>query len=181
MTTSLYLLHALGWSTAGAIVGVLLDRGVLALQQIAHATMQEEPVDHPAQPHHHKPVRRRFGRSVVPAVLLVLAVVTAVQGVVTARTNAHQDEETRRVQNCQLAYANGFADALDARAEASVAAQDALDELMTTVGTLTAGGASPEAREKFRAALSDYLQKRVAAKQRQKDNPYPPAPRDLCK
>lgn len=181
MTTSLYLLHALGWSMAGAIVGVLLDRGVLALQQIAHATMQEEPVDHSVQPEHRRPIRRRFGRSVVPAVLVVLAVTSAVQGVVTARTNAHQDEETRRIQNCQLAYANGFADALDARAAASVAAQDALDELMATVGTLTTGGASSEAREKFRAALSDYLQKRVTAKQQQQDNPFPPAPRDLCK
>jgi hypothetical protein len=175
--SSLYILHALGWSLAGAVVGVLLDRAVLALQQIARTTTKEEPVAEADQPRN----RRRFGRSVVPAVLVVLAIVTAVQSIITARTDANQDAETRRVQNCQVAYANGFADALDARAQAQTAAQEALDELMTTVGTLTTGAASPEAREKFRAALSDYLAKRETAKRKQKDNPYPPAPRDLCK
>jgi len=63
---------------------------------------------------------------------------------------------------------------------ATAAAQNALDELMSTVGQLTTGAASPEVREKFRTALQNYLAKRAEAKKRQQNNPYPPSPRDLC-
>lgn len=182
MTSGIYLLHALGWSAAGAVVGVLLDRGVLALQQIARATTQEEPVAAPEQPARHT-VRRRFGGSVVPAVLVVLAIITTVQSVVTAQTNNAQDEETRRVVACQLAYANGFADALEARSTATTEAQNALDDLMNTVGQLTTTSPreAAETRERFRAALATYLGKRAEAKKQQQQNPYPPPPRDLCK
>lgn len=183
MTSSLYLLHALGWSVSGAVVGVLLDRGVLALQQIARATTQEEHVEAAERPARRHQMRRRFGGSVVPAVLVALAIVTAVQSVVTARTNDAQDEETRRVQKCQLVYANGFADALEARSTATTEAQNALDELMSTVGQLTTGnpGEAAETRAKFRQALDAYLSKRAEAKKQQQQNPYPPPPRDLCK
>lgn len=181
MTLDQYLLHALGWSLAGGIAGVLLDRAVLALQQIAHATPQEDAVPAADQPTPRKRFRRWFNRAFVPGVLITMAVVTVVQSVITARTNAAQDVEIKRVQACQLAYANDFADAIDARASASAAAQDAVDELWSTIGRLMTGGASPTAREEFAAALSDYLAKRATAKKKQQENPYPPAPRDLCK
>lgn len=183
MTSGIYLVHALGWSASGAVVGVLLDRGVLALQQIARATTQEEPVAAPDQPAHGRKLQRQFGRSVVPAVLVVLAIVTAVTSVVTARTNNAQDMETRRVVACQAAYANGFADALEARSTATTEAQNALDDLMATVGQLTTSnaGEAVETRERFRAALAAYLGKRAEAKKQQQQNPYPPPPRDLCK
>lgn len=181
MSSPTYLVHAIGWSSAGAVVGVLLDRAVLALRQIARSPRQEDPVQTPDPSPRRQRVRRVFGASVVPAVLIVLAVVSAVQGWTTSRTNAAQDAEVTRVQTCQLAYANGFADAIDARANATREAQDALDELMTVVGELTSSGGSAAAGERFRAALSDYLTKRATAKQRQLDNPYPPAPRDLCR
>lgn len=135
----------------------------------------------PDRPSRRQRWQRRFGASVVPAVLIVLAIVTALQGVVTSRINADQDAETKRIQDCQAIYANGFADAIDARANTNRESQEALDELMATVGELATGPGSPAAREKFRAALADYLAKRETAKKRQQENPYPPAPRDLCK
>lgn len=174
MTLELYVLHALGWSLLGGVVGVLLDRAVLALQQIARTTPQEEPVHPSDRPTRRQRMRRWFTRSVVPAVLIVLALGTVTQGFITARV-------TKDVQDCQLLYANRFADAIDARANATREAQDSLDELMATVGELTTSTAQAAAREKFRAALTDYLLKRATAKKQQQDHPYPPAPRDLCK
>jgi hypothetical protein len=179
VTLDQYLLHALAWSLAGGIAGVLLDRAVLALQQIAHATPQEDAVPDHSTPR--KRFRRWFNRAVVPGVLITMAVLTIVQSVIAARTNAAQDVEIKRVQACQLEYANKFADAIDARSTTTAAAQDAVDELWATIGRLMTGGASPTAREEFQAALSDYLAKRATAKKKQQDNPYPPAPRDLCK
>lgn len=181
MNASLYTLHSLGWSSAGLVLGVVLDRVVLALQQIAHTTRSEDHVPTTDRPSRRQRWQSLFNSVVVPAVVIAMAIATAVQGVVTARINAAQDDETKRVLNCQQAYGNGFADAIDARANTNREAQDALDELMTVVGELTTGGASPAASERFRTALSDYLAKRATAKQQQKENPYPPAPRDLCK
>jgi hypothetical protein len=173
MTLELYVLHALGWSLLGGVVGVLLDRAVLALQQIARTTPQEESVHTSDRPTRRQRMHRWFSRSVVPAVLIVLALGTVTQGFITAHV-------TKGVQDCQLLYANRFADAIDARADATREAQDSLDELMATVGELTTSAASPAAREKFTTALSQYLVKRETSKQKQRENPYPPAPRDLC-
>lgn len=175
MNACLYTIHALVWSLCGALVGVLIDRAVIDLRRSARAT--EGP--------HVKQTRQRFGGAVVPAVLIVLAIVTAFSTVANTNTNAAQDAEVLRVQQCQLAYANGFADAIEVRGEASAAWQNALDEWMTTLDELmtkTPPGTDPAAaRERFRLATAEYLSKRAESKQQQQENPFPPAPRDLCK
>lgn len=119
------------------------------------------------------PKRRAWVTSngVIAAVLIVLGTATAVQSYA-------QSEATARLTDCQTAYANGFADALDARSTATAEAQDALDELLGKVATLTP---TPQGRAEFRDALDDYLDKRAEAKKAQKEHPYPPAPRDVCK
>ncbi len=160
-----YLLHAFGWSAFGAVIGGLLDRAVINLRKRPKGITVSEQTD--------SGWWRRYSAAVVPAVLIALAVVTAVQGVVLDRVNDKQDE-------CQLAYANGFADALEARTRTSADAQAALDDLMRVVGeSLRTGDAQdPEPVQK---AVENYLQQRETAKATQRANPYPPAPRDLCK
>ena len=169
MNACAYTIHALGWSFFGALMGVLIDR---TLADLRRAISTEAPVN--------QNVKRRFGGAVVPAVLVVLAIVTALSTGINANTNNAQDEEDRRIQQCQLAYANGFADALDARSDATTAAQLALDDLMTEIGALAAAP-SVDNSARFQAALSEYLAKRAEARKQQQENPYPPAPRDLCK
>lgn len=125
-----------------------------------------------SEPHQETRRRPRFTtNAVLGTVIVVLGVFTAVQSYV-------QGEATARLADCQTAYSNGFADALDARSEATAEAQDALDELLTTVAGITP---TPQGQDTFRDALKDYLDKRAKAKETQAENPYPPAPRDVCK
>jgi hypothetical protein len=123
--------------------------------------------------------RRRLRFEHVIAAFLVLL------GLFTAAQSWYQSERTRQNAECTRAYADGFADALDARSEASAAAQNALDAWMTTLDELmtkTPPGADPTAsRERFRAATVEYLSKRAEAKKQMRDNPFPAAPRDLCR
>lgn len=110
---------------------------------------------------------------VIAAVLVALGLATAVQSYV-------HSEATARLTACQTAYANGFADALDARSKASAEAQEALDTWMATLNSVIQAP-SADAREKIRKAFQDYLEARRDAKETQRDHPYPPAPRDVCK
>jgi hypothetical protein len=168
VTSWTYITQSVPWALGGLLIGFLMARSTVAFEAIADAVHDEgEPmtVDLPAR-------RPRFnGITVLGAVIVVLGVFTAVQSYV-------QSAATDRLTECQTAYANGFADALDARSDATSAAQDALDDLLTTVASITP---TPEGREEFRVALSSYLSKRVDAKKTQKENPYPPAPRDVCR
>ncbi|MDX3661337.1 hypothetical protein PV646_28865 [Streptomyces sp. ID05-26A] len=167
MNLCAYLLHAFGWSAFGATVGVLLDRAVIRYRT------RPKGIVVPDRKQNDNGWWRRYSGAVVPAVLIVLAIVTAVQGVVLNRVNEQQDQ-------CQLAYANGFADALEARTRTSADAQSALDDLMRLVGQALRTGTARDP-EPVQKAVDNYLQQREAAKATQRDNPYPPAPRDLCK
>lgn len=149
------------------VVGFLLGRMTRDTQRIADVITEGEPVQSK------EPRRRPSYQAVMGVVVVVLGLGTAAQGI-------YQDSATRRIADCTRAYSNGFADAIDARSAASAASQNALDDLMTNVGKLASTEASPEAREQFRKSLSEYLAKRAEAKKQQQENPYPPAPRDVC-
>lgn len=171
MNVLAYLAERIPWAVVGLLIGYMLSRGVCALQDIAVAVNPED-TDMATRPH--RPWYRRVtSNGVVGVVVFVLAVATVVQGYVSS-------EATRRVAECTKGYSNGFADALDARSDANAQAQQALDDLMTKVGELTTGAATAESRAVFRSALNDYLAKRAEAKKQQTENPYPPAPRDVC-
>lgn len=167
-----YAFRSLLWGVFGLVIGFLLGRMTRDTQRIADAVTDEES----AVPDDPKKSRRRPSyQAVMGAVVVLLGLVTAVQGL-------YQDAATRRVADCTRAYSDGFAAALDARSEASTAAQNALDELMSTVGSLTTGpdAGTAETRDRFRKSLSEYLAKRAEAKKQQQEHPYPPAPRDVC-
>lgn len=173
MTSWTYLTQSVPWILAGLLVGFFVGRSTAAVDAIAVAVQDEGgsmPEDKPVQD-----TRRRRPRLTVNgalgAVIVALGIFTAVQSYV-------QSEATAKLTACQTAYANGFADALDARSSATAEAQDALDELLSTVASITP---TPEGRDQFREALAEYLSKRADAKKTQKEHPYPPAPRDVCK
>lgn len=112
----------------------------------------------------------RVSTNIIAVLMVLLAGFTAVQGYV-------QDDRTDRLTVCLTAYADGFADALDARSDANADAQGALDDLMVTVGAVLTRA---EDRGQLVAAVQEYLRQRAEAKKTQAENPYPPAPRDAC-
>lgn len=165
MTSSLlYIVQSAPWIGAGLLVGFFVGRSTVAAEVIIDAAQGDN------MPATRKRVRFT-SNGVIAAVLIALGIATAVQAYV-------QSEATARLTDCQTAYANGFADALDARSNATAEAQDALDQLLTVVAGLDP---SPDSQKKFRDALSDYLEKRAKAKKTQVENPYPEPPRDVCK
>lgn len=168
MTASLaYIVQSTPWIVAGLLVGFFVGRSTVAATVIIDAVQGEGDDMRDAAP----TKRFRFtSNGVIAALLIVLGTATAVQSYV-------QSEATARLTECQTAYANGFADALDARSAASVQAQAAQDDLWTKVAALTP---TPQSRDVFRAALAEYLTKRAAAKKAQAEHPFPDPPRDVC-
>lgn len=169
-----YLVERIPWAVVGLLIGHLLSRGICDLHAVAVAVNPEDSMAEPRKPWY----RRITGNGLLGGVVFVLAVGTVVQGYV-------QNEQTQRIAECTKGYSNGFADAIEARSEASAAWQNALDGWMSTLDELmtkTPVGSDPAAaRERFKLATADYLTKRAEAKQQQERNPYPPPPRDLCK
>lgn len=171
MTSSaLYIVQSMPWIAAGLLVGFFVGRSTAAATVIIEAVQGEGDGMRESS----APVKRKLRvttNGVIAFVLVLLGTATAVQSYV-------QSEATAKLTECQTAYANGFADALDARSTASSEAQDALDELLSTVAAITP---TPGGRQQFADALAEYLEKRAEAKKTQAEHPYPPAPRDVCK
>ncbi len=170
-----YLVERIPWAVLGLFIGHLTGRGVRDLDAIAAAVNPEEPM--PEDPRPRRWIRRLTFNHILGTVVFVLGVGTVTQGYI-------YNEATQRIADCTRNYSNGFADAIDARSDASSAAQLALDGWMTTLDELmtkTAPGTDPAAaRERFRLATADYLAKRAEAKKQQAEHPYPLPPRDVC-
>lgn len=123
-------------------------------------------------------VRASAGQFAVAFVVITLGIATVVQGL-------YQSAATRRIATCNEAYANALADVIEARSQGSQQAQDALDQLMTTIGRLAATPPAGEAdaaqrREESRKAVTDYVTRRAEVKALQQKNPYPQPPRESC-
>lgn len=181
---AVYVIQSVAWSLLGFVVGVVVARIRPGPHVTVYVTTTEATVSElePASP---RPPRRAWPRRVtmqglIGAVVVVLALVSSIQGVVLQRQNVTQDAEDRRILTCQAAYANGFADALDARTTAALEAQTALDRVMDVVAESMRSG-SPEARAAVQQSVDEYRDSRAKSKAAQQQNPYPPAPRDLCK
>lgn len=176
MNTLVFALQTLSGCVVGFVVGFLVGRTAHDVHRIASAvTVEEAPM----------PVHRRTrwwsrvnGQLVVAVVVVALGVLTVVQGLM-------QSAATRRITECHSAYANAFADVIDARSQGSQHAQEALDKMMTTMAGL---GATPPVdqadlerrREESRKALTEYVRERAELKALQKAHPYPAPPRDAC-
>ena len=171
MTALSYLAQSFPWGAVGLLMGYLLGRGV---QDVVAEVANPEGTMADKQ---RRSIRKWFSYDrIIGVVVFVLAVATVVQGYVSS-------ESTRRIADCTRGYSNGFADALEARSSAQSAAQNALDQWMSTLGDLMTK-VSPDpaaAREQFRVATADYLKLRAEAKKQQAEPPYPPPPRAVCK
>jgi len=172
--TIIYALQSSIWALFGLMAGFALGLTVRDirlsrrdLHRIATAVDGEDPVTDEPRLSLHKWQR------VLGGIVFVLSLLTAVQGI-------YQWAEVRRIADCQSAYSNGFADAIDARTAATGEAQNALDKLMTSVGKVMQS-TDPGRRDDVQTAIREYLDARAKAKATQQANPYPPAPRDLCK
>lgn len=196
----IYLMGAFVWSVLGFTAGVWASATSRHVRRIADAIARKPPsgdtVDttDPVDPTV-RPRRRVPFRVVVGVVLIVLGVLSVIlTGVQQSRiaelaasaraqaeANAAQDAQDREIVRCLTAYANAFADALDARSGASGSAQDALDEWMTRIDSLINNPTRPDpavARQELQRVFGEYLTKRAHAKEQQKKNPYPPAIRE---
>lgn len=165
-----YLTESAGWAVLGFIVGYLVGRAARDAHRVVTAITTENTMTEQYLP----TPRRRVptGQFVLGVVVVLLGIITVAQGITTSST-------TRRITECQAAYSNGFADALDARASATADAQMALDELVKAISGYLASPPVPP--DKVRAAIGDYLAKRAKAETERQQHPYPPPPRDLCK
>jgi aminoglycoside phosphotransferase family enzyme len=115
------------------------------------------------------PWQRIFG-----ALVIVLAVMTVLQGVVVSQDN-------RRIAQCVARYSNGFSDALDARSKSSGQSQRALDEMVTAIRSTLAKPGTTSGQQSLHAAIDKYLAQRQEVLAEQRRHPYPPPPRDACK
>lgn len=73
---------------------------------------------------------------------------------------------------CSAEYNQQFSEAYKARLQASTEATEALDRLVLAVNS--------KDREKFHAALANYVTLRTKAKATAQANPYPPLPDQFC-
>lgn len=197
----LYLCTVVGWSSVGFLAGLVFADARRELGRIAASVApREETVVEPSpeQPREQADParmsrRRRVFRTVV-VVLIVLSVVSSfvleyrIRSLIESTrhqvdVNAQNDARDREIQRCLSAYAGGFAEALEARSKSSSEASAALDEWMTVlndllINTRPVPAEQAQARERFREATADYLEKREKAKKQQQANPYPPSPRE---
>lgn len=177
MTPLIYVLYALGWFGFGVVAGVQWTRMRREVSRIANAQVGEEAVV-PQEEIDEKPARRRWWpRRVLDVFVVLLFLSSAVQAYVTY-------DRIEQVVACQRAYQTGFADALEARQAPAAVERAALIEWMTTLDELITrtqpGGDAVAARQKFAAATSEYLKKQAELTRKQRENPYPPSPRDVC-
>jgi hypothetical protein len=174
MTPIMYAAHAAAWSLVGlaAVPHVAVDRLVDA-QPPEVFTMPDK-----IQP----PRKRRWWKAkrgnVVMVLLVLFALVSTAWSAVLQQANAEQDRRAEATNVCLRSYANGFADAIEARGESAAEAQSALDELVAVVGGALGSGATTPTTVK--QAVDKYLGKRSEQRAAQQENPYPPPPRDLC-
>ncbi|TDQ01234.1 hypothetical protein [Labedaea rhizosphaerae] len=165
MIVASYLAQSLGWTAVGFLGGYLAGHAARDVQRIADAVTGEDTMQRKPR------IPRISSQTVVAIVVVVLGILTVIQGLV-------QSAATDRLTQCQADYSNDFADALDARSQASTDAQEALDDLMSTVGGALRGNAVDRAAVQH--AIADYLAKREAVKRQQQAHPYPPPPRAVC-
>lgn len=167
-----YLAQSIGWGILGFLGGYLAGRTARDVHHIATAIPEGSSTVDKETPARTRRRWRPTGQFLLGVVVVLLGILTVAQGLVS-------DAETRRLTQCQSTYANASADALDARSKANVAAQDALDALITQIAATSSGGGepTPAQREKARAVIADYIAKRAEQKTLLQQHPLPPAPR----
>jgi hypothetical protein len=177
MISLLYVLYALLWFGLGVVAGAQWTRMRREVSRIANAQVGEEAVVAQEEIDEKAARRRRWPRRVLDVFVVLLFVSSAIQAYITY-------DRIEQVVACQRAYQTGFADALEARQAPAAVERAALIAWMTTLDELLTktqpGGDVVAARQRFAAATGEYLQKQAELTRKQRENPYPPSPRDVC-
>lgn len=183
MTGWLYIVQTVSVGAASFLLGFLAGRLARDVSRIAQ-TVTVQGGTLPTMPK--RSLRRRVeARTGATIWQLATAVIVIALGVVTVVQSLANSAATRRIATCNEAYANALADVIDARSEGTAQSQNALDQLMTTIGRLAAAPPASDAeaaqrREESRKAITDYVTKRAEVKALQEKNPYPQPPRESC-
>jgi hypothetical protein len=179
--TVLYITLSIPWGVAGWLAGFVTGYRAILWSRTMPTTLIDRPTEAPPKsPDTALPWYRR-SRFWLGTAVAAIGLFTAGQWYFQGEDTQRVAEDTKRIATCQAAYANGFADAIDARTKESYAVADGQDQLWMIFQEGV--GATPPAdiRERFRVKLNEYLTARAKVKAAQAENPLPPAPRDLCK
>jgi hypothetical protein len=179
-----YIVQTIPWSVAGFLLGSWSQSRfnprsrpmTSPLSEGAVVTAPRTGVDGSDAGPWYKNSRTWIGLAVA-----LIGLVTGIQWFLGGAETRRVADETHRLAQCQSAYANGFADALDARTKESTAVADGQDGMWLLFQEALNTAPSPDIRERFRVQLDTYFSARAKTKAAQVENPFPPAPRDLCK
>lgn len=155
MTVLLYILERLPWAGAGLLAGYLLGLHIRRTGGIMNGNGKKW---------------RPNGQFIFGVFLLLIGIGSAVQGYIQSRDND-------RLTTCIATWSNDISDAIEVRSKASAEAQRASDVMWQSIASLPQ---TDEGRVKARQVFEDYIKKREAANQAQKENPYPPPPKAVC-
>jgi hypothetical protein len=157
---------------ASILIGWLLGRTGRNTAVVAAAVEGEEPTKESDR-------RRASPTQVIAVLMMVVAGVTAVNGVSVSTQQGEQAEEHRRFVDCVTVQFNKLADALDARSRPQQEAtllQDAIwKEVAEAFRTPTT-----DSSKRIQDAVDAYNHARTDVVEAQKKNPLPDPPRDAC-
>ena len=155
------------------MIGWLLGRTGRNTAIVAAAVEGEEPTKEPDR-RHANPTQ------VIAILMMVVAGVTAVNGVSVSIQQGEQAEEHRDFTECVSSQFNKLADALDARANPQREATLMQDEIWRVVSEAFRNP-TPESSKRIQDAVDAYNQARFEVTEAQRKNPLPDPPRDVCR
>lgn len=163
----------IAWTLAGGIGGYMLGRITRDVHHLANPEARvPTPEPEPAAKEHRPRRWHPSAQLLIGLLVVVLGVGTAIQGIVVNNRVEH-------LQQCQTRYTSRFADALDARTQATNDSQAALDNLVNTIGkNLGQGGKANQAA--ISRALRQYMAQREKTKHERAKHQYPEPPRQAC-
>lgn len=182
MTDSLvYIVLSIPWAVAGFLAGFTAGVKANLWSRTVEYSPIERPSETPSRNPGSEPVRvpwYRRGQTYLGAAVAAVGIVTGLQWYTSGQETERIARDNERLTQCTAAYATGFADALDARADETRRKDEAIDTVFETISNAFGGiGGRPEVEKAFR----DYVTARNAQKKAQTEHPLPPAPREVCK
>lgn len=124
--------------------------------------------------------RRTTPTQVIAVLMMVVAGVTAVNGVSVSTQQGEQAREHRDFTDCVTKQFNRLADALDARANPQREATLMQDEIWRVVAEAFRSP-QPDSSKRIQDAVDAYNQARSVVVAAQAKNPLPDPPRDACR
>lgn len=174
----LYAVQTFAWCAGGFTAGFIVGRAARDVHRLADAVTPEV---------HSVPSssRRRWWHAVPEPHPVLVAVIVVVLGVLTVAQGLIASAALDDISRCQARYADALADAIGSRSRAGAEAQQALDDLVSSVAAFADSTPVDAAdlaarRAKVSTVLTQYVSKRNEVKELQRQHPYPEPPRTAC-